>query len=130
MLKEFKEFALNGNLIDIAIGLVMATAFGAITSAFVDGIVMPLVSMIFQVGDMSGLKIILSPAELDAAGAVVKPETAIMYGTLISSFINFLIIAMVMFWVVKAINSIKKPEAPAGPSQEELLTQIRDLLKK
>lgn len=130
MLKEFKDFALKGNLIDIAIGLVMATAFGSITSAFVDGIVMPLVSMIFQVGDMSGLKIVLSPAELDAAGAVVKPEAAIMYGTLISSFINFLIIALVMFWVVKAINSIKKPEPPAGPTQEELLAQIRDLLKK
>lgn len=133
MLKEFKDFALKGNLIDIAIGLVMATAFGSITSAFVDGIVMPLVSMIFQVGDMSGLKIVLSPAELDAAGAVVKPEAAIMYGSLISSFINFLIIAMVMFWVVKAINTIKKPEPPAppaGPTQEELLAQIRDLLKK
>lgn len=133
MLKEFKDFALKGNLIDIAIGLVMATAFGSITSAFVDGIVMPMVSMIFQVGDMSGLKIVLSPAELDAAGAVVKPEAAIMYGSLISSFINFLIIAMVMFWVVKAINTIKKPEPPAppaGPTQEELLAQIRDLLKK
>ena len=133
MLKEFKDFALKGNLIDIAIGLVMATAFGSITSAFVDGIIMPLVSQIFQVGDMSGLKIVLSPAELDAAGAVVKPEAAIKYGTLISSFINFFIIAMVMFWVVKAINSMKKPEPPAppaGPTQEELLAQIRDLLKK
>ncbi len=133
MLKEFKDFALKGNLIDIAIGLVMATAFGSITSAFVDGIIMPLVSQIFQVGDMSGLKIVLSPAELDAAGAVVKPEAAIQYGTLISSFINFFIIAMVMFWVVKAINTIKKPEPPAppaGPTQEELLAQIRDLLKK
>jgi large conductance mechanosensitive channel len=133
MLKEFKDFALKGNLIDIAIGLVMATAFGTITSAFVDGIIMPLVSQIFQVGDMSGLKIVLSPAELDAAGAVVKPEAAIQYGTLISSFINFFIIAMVMFWVVKAINTIKKPEPPAppaGPTQEELLAQIRDLLKK
>jgi large conductance mechanosensitive channel len=133
MLKEFKDFALKGNLIDIAIGLVMATAFGTITSAFVDGIIMPLVSMIFQVGDMSHLKIVLSPAELDAAGAVVKPEAAIQYGTLISSFINFFIIATVMFWVVKAINTIKKPEPPAppaGPTQEELLAQIRDLLKK
>jgi len=133
MLKEFKDFALKGNLIDIAIGLVMATAFGTISSAFVDGIIMPLVSQIFQVGDMSGLKIVLSPAELDAAGAVVKPEAAIQYGTLISSFINFFIIAMVMFWVVKAINTIKKPEPPAppaGPTQEELLAQIRDLLKK
>lgn len=133
MLQEFKNFALKGNLIDIAIGLVMATAFGSITSAFVDGIIMPLVSQIFQVGDMSGLKIVLSPAEMDAAGGIVKPEAAIQYGTLISSFINFFIIAFVMFWVVKAINSMKKEEAPAppvGPSQEDLLTEIRDLLKK
>ena len=133
MLQEFKNFALKGNLIDIAIGLVMATAFGSITSAFVDGIIMPLVSQIFQVGDMSGLKIVLSPAEMDAAGAIVKPEAAIQYGTLISSFINFFIIAFVMFWVVKAINSMKKEEAPAppaGPSQEDLLAEIRDLLKK
>ncbi len=133
MLKEFKDFALKGNLFDIAIGLVMATAFGSITSAFVDGIIMPLVSQIFQVGDMSGLKIVLSPAELDAAGAFLQAEDGIQYGTLISSFINFFIIAMVMFWVVKAINTIKKPEPPAppaGPTQEELLAQIRDLLKK
>jgi large conductance mechanosensitive channel len=133
MLKEFKDFALKGNLIDIAIGLVMATAFGSITSAFVDGIIMPLVSQIFQVGDMSGLKIVLAPAEMDAAGAVVKPESAILYGNLLSSFINFMIIATVMFWVIKVINSMKKAEPappPAGPTQEELLAQIRDLLKK
>lgn len=133
MLQEFKNFALKGNLIDIAIGLVMATAFGSITSAFVDGIIMPLVSQIFQVGDMSGLKIILSPAEIDAGGTIVKPEAAIQYGKLISAFINFFIIAFVMFWVVKAINSMKKEEAPAppaGPSQEDLLAEIRDLLKK
>ena len=95
MLKEFKDFALKGNLIDIAIGLVMATAFGTITSAFVDGIIMPLVSQIFQVGDMSGLKIVLSPAEMDTAGAVVKPESALLYGNLLSAFLNFIIIAMV-----------------------------------
>ena len=133
MLKEFKDFALKGNLIDIAVGLVMATAFGTITSAFVDGIIMPLVSQIFQVGDMSGLKIVLSPAEMDTAGAVVKPESALLYGNLLSAFLNFIIIAMVMFWVIKAINAMKKAEPappPAGPTQEELLAQIRDLLKK
>jgi large conductance mechanosensitive channel len=133
MLQEFKKFAFQGNLVDMAIGLVMGLAFGAVSSAFVDGVVMPLVSMIFQVGDMSGLKIVLSAAEMDAAGAVVKPETAIMYGTLLSALINFVIIALVMFWVVKAVNSFKKAEAPApppGPSQEDLLAEIRDLLKK
>lgn len=133
MLKEFKDFALKGNLIDIAVGLVMATAFGAITSAFVDGVVMPIVSQIFQVGDMSGLKIVLSPAEMDPAGVVVKPESAILYGNLLSAFINFIIVALVMFYIIKGINSTKKEEPappPAGPTQEELLAQIRDLLKK
>jgi len=133
MLQEFKNFAMKGNLVDIAIGLVMATAFGSITSAFVDGVVMPLVSQIFQVGEMNGLKIVLSPAEMDGEGAVVKPESAIMSGSLISAIINFIIIPFVMFWIVKGINSTKKEEAPAppaGPSQEDLLAEIRDLLKK
>lgn len=132
MLKEFKEFALKGNLIDVAVGLVMAAAFGLIVSAFVDGIFMPLVGQIFQVGDFAAAKFVLSPAEIGADGAVTKPESAIMYGKFISAIINFLIVAFVMYLVVKGINKMKKPveAAPAGPTQEELLTQIRDLLKK
>ncbi|MBK8347007.1 MAG: large conductance mechanosensitive channel protein MscL [Saprospiraceae bacterium] len=133
MLKEFKEFALKGSLIDVAVGLVMATAFGAITAAFVDGIFMPIVGQIFQIGDLSAAKIVLSPAELDAAGAVTKPESAIMYGKFIGAILNFIIVAFVMFLVIKALNATKKAEAPAppaGPTQEELLSQIRDLLKK
>ncbi len=133
MLKEFKDFALKGNLIDIAVGLVMATAFGAITSVFVDGLFMPLVGLIFQMGDMSAAKIVISPAVLDGAGAVIKPEAAILYGQFIGSVINFLIVGFVMFMVIKAINATKgevPPPPPAGPTQEELLIQIRDLLKK
>ncbi len=133
MLKEFKDFALKGNLLDVAIGLVMATAFGKITSAFVDGVFMPIFGQIFQLGDLSTAKLVLSPAVVDAAGIVATPESAILYGSLIGTILNFVIVAAVMFMIIKAMKAAKKPEpapAPAGPSQEELLTQIRDLLKK
>lgn len=133
MLKEFKDFAVKGNLVDIAVGLVMGAAFGTVVTAFVDGLAMPLVGKIFQVGDLSAAKIVLSPAELGADGAVVKPESALMYGKFIGTVINFIIIAWVMFLVVKGMNKLKKAEAPpppAGPTTEELLGQIRDLLKK
>jgi large conductance mechanosensitive channel len=132
MLKEFKDFAMKGNLIDIAIGLAMAGAFGKVTDGFVNGIFMPLIGKIFQIGDLSAWKIVLTPASIAADGTAIA-EIAINYGNLIGAFINFLIISMVMFWIVKAINSMKKPEpapAPAGPTQEELLAEIRDLLKK
>ena len=132
MFKEFKEFAMKGNLIEIAVGLAMAGAFGKVTDGFVNGIFMPIIGKIFQIGDLSAWKIVLTPASMGADGKEIA-EVAITYGSLISAVINFIIISMVMFWIVKAINSMKKPEAPAGPpppTQEELLTQIRDLLKK
>ncbi len=139
MLKEFKEFAMKGSLIDIAVAFVMGGAFGKVTSSFIDGIVMPPINLISG-GGQDG-KIVLRDgvaAISDAAGTVVTPavaEVAITYGAFISAGINFLIVAFVMFMVIKAVNKMKKPEpeiaaAPAGPTQEELLTQIRDLLKK
>ena len=131
MLKEFKEFALKGNLIEIAVGLAMAAAFAKVTDGFIDGIFMPLLGKIFQIGDLSEWKIVLEAATVGANGEAI-PEVAIQYGNLISSFINFTIIAFVMFWIIKAVNATKKTkeEAPAGPTQEELLVEIRDLLKK
>ncbi len=132
MFKEFKDFAMRGGLIDIAVGLVLAAAFGTIVSSFVDGMFMPLVSKIFQFGDFKEAKIVLDQAVLGADGKVTTPENAIYYGSFISSIINFIIIAFVMFLIVKAVNSTKKSEvaAPAGPSSEQLLTEIRDLLAK
>ncbi len=133
MLKEFKDFAVKGNLVDIAVGLVMGAAFGTVVTAFVDGLAMPLVGKIFQIGDLSAAKIVLSPGEIAADGTVIKAESALMYGKFIGTVINFLIIAWVMFLVVKGMNKLKKAEAPpppAGPTTEELLGQIRDLLKK
>lgn len=132
MLQEFKKFAIKGNLIDIAVGLVMATAFGTVTTAFVDGFFLPLVGQIFQIGDMAQAKMILSPAVYDSQGKVVTPESAILYGKLISSIINFIIIAFVMFIIIRIMNRLKHgdPDPDPPPTQEQLLTEIRDLLNK
>ncbi len=133
MLKEFKDFAMRGGLIDIAVGLVMAAAFGAIVVAFVEGMFMPVVGQLFQVGDLAKAEIILSPEVKDASGVVVAPKSAVMYGRFISAIINFVIVAFVMFLIVKGVNKMgkKQVEIPAPPSNEEvLLGQIRDLLKK
>lgn len=135
MLKEFKDFAMKGNLIDMAVGFVMGTAFAAVSNTFINGMVMPLVSLISG-KDFHTWKFKLKAAEMAADGSVAKPEIAILYGDFISVLINFIIIAFVMFMVIKAINSMKKkeeaaPAAPPAPSaQEVLLGEIRDLLKK
>lgn len=107
MFKEFKEFALKGNLIDIAVGLVMATAFTSIVTSFVDGMFMPLVAKIFQLGDYKEAKIVLDEAVLSTEGKVIKPENAIFMVTF-SAIINFVIIAFFMFSIVKLMNSMKK----------------------
>ena len=119
MLKEFKEFILRGNVIDLAVAVVIGAAFAAIVSSFIDDIITPL---------------LLAPA-LKAAGADdIKDLTygAIKYGSFLAAVIKFLVIAFVLFLVVKGINNMKKkPEAaaPAGPTQEQLLAEIRDLLR-
>jgi large conductance mechanosensitive channel len=129
MLKEFKEFAMKGNLVDIAVGFVMGAAFAKVTGALIDGVVMPMVGLI-QGKDLSQWKFILKVAEGENA------EVALRYGSFISVTIEFIIIAFVMFLVIKGMNSIKKKEAdipanpPAPTNEEQLLSEIRDLLKK
>ncbi len=136
MLKEFKEFAMKGNLVDMAIAFVMGAAFGKIVSAFINGLVMPIVGLLTAGVSFKDLKFVISPAELDAAGSVIKPENALLYGDFITVFIDFLIVAFVMFMVIKAMNKAKKkqaqePAAPPAPTTDQvLLTEIRDLLKK
>lgn len=134
MIQEFKEFAMKGNLIDMAVGVVMGGAFGKIVSAFVDGMVMPAVGMLSGGQDFSDMKIVLKDAVLGPDGKETAAEVAIKYGTFITNVIDFLIVAFVMFMVIKAINNMKKAEAaappPPPPAQEVLLTEIRDLLKK
>lgn len=133
MLKEFKEFALKGNLVDIAVAFVMGAAFGKVVSSFTDGVVSPLIGLLFQ-SDFNDLKWIIQPEGTNAAGEAVS-EIAVLYGTFITSVIDFIIVAFVMFMIIKGLNKLKKKEveeapAPAGPTQEELLAEIRDLLKK
>ncbi len=133
MLKEFKDFAMKGNLVDIAVGFVMGAAFKQVVTSFTGGIVSPLIGLIFK-ADFKDVKYVLKEGVADEAGKVTG-EVAIMYGEFLTNVIDFIIVAFVMFMVVKAVNVMKKkeeptPEAPKGPSQEELLAEIRDLLKK
>ncbi|WP_369048311.1 large conductance mechanosensitive channel protein MscL [Tenacibaculum sp. UWU-22] len=132
MLKEFKEFITGGNVIEFAVAVIMAGAIGLVVTGFVNFIVMPFVGHFTGGMDFKDMKYVLDAATLDAAGKVVSPENAIMYGEWINTIINLLIVGFVMFLIVKAYNKVKKKadEAPAGPTQEELLSQIRDLLAK
>ncbi len=132
-LKEFKDFAMKGNLVDIAVGFVMGAAFNKVVSSFTGGIVSPLIGLLFN-SDFNDLKYIINEGTVNDAGEKVG-EIAVLYGAFLTNVIDFLIVAFVMFMVVKGVNKMKKkeepaPEAPKGPSQEELLAEIRDLLKK
>ena len=133
MVSEFKEFAMRGNVIDLAVGVVIGGAFGKIVSSLVDGIIMPIIGTITGGVDVSAWKHVIHPAQIGADGKEIAAEVAIRYGDFAQSIINFLIIAFAIFLVVRTINKLhKKPEeAPAAPSEEVLLLrEIRDSLKK
>ena len=133
MLKEFKEFAMKGNLVDIAVAFVMGAAFSRVVTAFTGGLVAPLVGMLTG-KDLSQNKWVLKEEVKDAAGVVTQPEVAMLWGAFLTAVIDFIIVAFVMFLVIKAINSLKKKEPPAAlpPTPEEviLLREIRDALKR
>ncbi len=123
---EFKQFIARGNVIDMAVGLIMGSAFTAIVTSLVNNVVMQLVGYAIGGVNFADFKIVLSPA------AGETPEVAILYGVFIQQIINFLVIALVVFMILKMINRLPKPkeEAPPKPSEEALLlTEIRDLLK-
>jgi large conductance mechanosensitive channel len=133
MLKEFKEFAMKGNLVDIAVGFVMGAAFNKVVASFTGGIVSPLIGLLFD-SNFNDLKYILKEGTMNDAGEKVG-EVAVLYGEFLTNVIDFIIVAFVMFMVVKGVNKTKKkeeeaPAEPAGPTQEELLMEIRDALKK
>lgn len=141
MLKEFKAFILTGNVIELAVAVILAGAIGGVVKGFVDNIMMPIIGYFTGGMDFAEMKIILSEAvaeSSDAAGTVIPavPENAIMYGVWINAIINLIIVGFVLFMIVKAYNKAKKkkeeaPAPPAGPTMDqELLTEIRDLLKK
>ena len=132
MLKEFKEFAMKGNLVDIAVAFVMGGAFGKVVASFTEGIVAPLIGLIGG-ADLSKNMIKLKDAVMDASGKVTTEAVYLKWGDFVTAIINFIIVAFVMFMVIKALNSLKKKQeaAPAGPSPtDQLLMEIRDELKK
>ena len=141
--KEFKDFINKGNVVDMAVGVVIATAFGKITSSLVADVIMPLIGVLTGGVSVSDLKYVLTPAVLDEAGAVLTPENAIRYGAFIQFVIDFLIIALAVFVFVKVLNSAKNlrkreeavveeaPVAEPEPTKEEvLLAESETFLKK
>ncbi len=135
LMKEFKEFAMKGNLVEMAVAFVLGAAFSSVISGFINGMVMPLVGMLTAGVDFQHLKYVLSAAEIDAAGTILRPESAILYGQFITIVIDFLLVAFVMILVVKAVNRANRKKqaetpVPAVSEEQKLLAEIRDLLKK
>lgn len=151
-MEEFKAFAMRGNVIDLAVGMIIGSAFGKITTSLVNDVIMPAVSMLMGGVDFTQWKIVLKEAvmEMNAEGVMVETaaEIAVKYGNLIAVIVDFIILAFAIFCMVKAINTMREkaealkkkeeevveaePEAPAepAPTSEELLAEIRDLLKE
>ena len=136
MLKEFKDFALRGNVMDMAVGIIIGGAFGKIVASFVADVIMPPLGVLIGGVDFTALKITLKDAIVDASGTITTEAVSINYGNFVQAAVDFLIIAFAIFMVIKAMNNLKKkeeaaPAPPPAPSKEEvLLTEIRDLLKK
>ena len=132
LLTEFKEFAARGNVVDLAVGVIIGASFGKIVTSLVEQVVMPPIGLLLGRVDFSDLKWVLSSADPSTADAA---EVAIQYGAFINTVIQFLIVAFVVFLMVKGINKLRRaeaaaPEAPAGPTPTEaLLAEIRDELK-
>lgn len=136
MISEFKEFAMRGNVIDLAVGVVIGAAFGKIVTALVEKVIMPPIGLLIGKVDFSELKWTLAEAQLAADGSELAPAVVIGYGEFINTIIQFVIVAFAIFMLIKALNKLarKKAEAPAAPpapSEEVLLLrEIRDNLKK
>ena len=134
MISEFKEFAMKGSMLDMAVGIIMGGAFGTVIKSLIEDVIMPVVGHYSGGVDFSSKQIVLSPAELDATGAAIEGTgAAISYGSFINAIIAFAILAWVLFMIIKGMNKAKKAEeeAPAAPpANEVLLAEIRDLLAK
>ena len=135
LLKEFKEFVARGNVVDLAVAVIIGAAFGRVVTSLVSDVVMPVVGLFTGGVDFSNMAVVLKQASVDAAGKTV-PAVLLKYGVFINAAIDFLIVAAVIFLMVKAINTLKrqeakKPDTPPAPSREEVvLLEIRDLLKR
>jgi large conductance mechanosensitive channel len=135
IVKEFKMFAMKGNVVDMAVGIIIGAAFGKIVSSLVSDVIMPPLGLLIGGVDFTDLKITLKEASVDQAGAAIN-AVSLNYGTFLQTTFDFLIVAFAIFLMIKAMNNLKKQEetAPAAPpepnKEEKLLTEIRDLLKK
>lgn len=133
MFKEFRDFIATGNVIDFAVGVILAAAVGGVVNGFVADIAMPVIGKIVgNVDFKDALKIVLTPAVMGTDGVVTTPELAIKFGSWMSSIINLIITGFVLFMIVKSYNKVRKPveAAPAGPTELDILKEIRDSLKK
>lgn len=139
LFNEFKEFAMRGNVMDMAVGVVIGAAFGKITTSLVNDVFMPLIGLLIGGIDLGQLNIVLKPEVLDEAGEVVTAAVTLGLGTFLSTILDFILVAFVIFLVVKGINKLHtlgkkdeepEPEEPETPTAEDLLTEIRDLLKE
>lgn len=136
-LNDFKEFALKGNVVDMAVGVIIGGAFGKIVSSLVNDIIMPLIALCTGSVKFTDLKAVLRPEELDAAGQVINEAVTFNYGMFIQNVVDFLIIALSIFVALRVALKFRKKEAEPEPepapeptAEEKLLTEIRDLLKK
>ena len=137
-IKEFKEFAMKGNVMDMAVGVIIGGAFGKIVSSLVDDIIMPLVGKLLGNADFTNLYVALSGQDSSLPLADAKAAGSVFaYGSFIQQIVDFLIVAFCIFLMIKGMNKLNRkkeeapaPEEPKGPTQEELLSEIRDLLKQ
>lgn len=133
MISEFKAFAMKGNLVDMAVGFVMGGAFATVVTSFINDVFMPPLGKVLGGVDFGTMKYIIQPEVLGADGVATTAEVAIRYGAFINALISFIIVALVMFLIIKGMNKAKQAEeeAPAAPpANEVLLAEIRDLLAK
>lgn len=135
-LHEFKEFSMRGNVLDMAVGVILGGAFGKITTSLVNDVFMPLIGMLIGGVDLGKLNIVLKDAVMNGEEVIV-PAVTLGIGTFLTTVIDFILVAFVIFLMIKTINRFHKkkeedpePEEPKGPTTEELLTEIRDLLKE
>ncbi len=135
MMKEFKEFAIKGNMVDMAVGIIIGGAFGTVVKSLVDDVIMPVVSGLFKLPDFSNLFVVLGEGKFDTVDAAREAGVSVLaYGSFINAVVAFLLLALAVFFVVKGINKLKREEpveeAPAGPTELDVLQEIRDALKK
>lgn len=142
-IEEFKAFIMRGNVVDMAVGVIIATAFGKITTSLINDVFMPFISFVTGSRDMTALNLIVRPEIVNEAGEVIQAAITIGFGTFLATIIDFILIAFVVFLIVKSFNKAREvaesrkkkeeeeaaPAAPAGPTTEELLQQILDELK-